>query len=262
MSARAELERVASQDPVCAIGDRDPSQARECGDGFVHTLARSSHHRCELFLRHGEGELLAVAGDLEQALRCTSSDVEERGVGDLFVSDAEASCEHADHGGERCWVLPEQRAYRLVRHRDAHRGLECSRGGCPREPIKERHLPEHVTWLHQREDRFSVVEAVCGDADTTFEHDEQRVCGFVFLEHDVVSLQSDTAAGEDEFGEFGVGELPHERCGRLVLAKFRGDVSRDWRGDSLGSGRHVTDRAFDRKGGHQRVRTGSEVRER
>src|SRR5437588_6720312 len=88
--ASSSRQLLAVADAVHAVLLVEPAEAYELGDGLVHALSRRADHGRQLLLSDRQLELVALTGQLEQALRRAPGYVEEHRVGQRFVDGADA----------------------------------------------------------------------------------------------------------------------------------------------------------------------------
>src|SRR5690348_7020348 len=122
-SAGSERQLLAVGDAVDAILLLQPSESDELGDGFVHPLARRPYHRRQLLLSDGQLEPVAVARQLEQALRRASGYVEKDRVGESLVDGPDTAGQQLHDAPQGLRLLVEGLAQRRVGHDDDRGGL-------------------------------------------------------------------------------------------------------------------------------------------
>jgi hypothetical protein len=120
-----------------------------------------------------EGELVGLAGELEQPLGGASGDVEEDRVGQLLVGVAQPHGQHLDHVPQQLGLGLVDRPKRLVGDGEHVGRLERPGLGRTGPPVEQRHLAEEVAALHQCHHRLATVDRPVGDGDAARRHDEE-----------------------------------------------------------------------------------------
>ena len=118
----------------------------------------------------------AAVGELEQALRGATGDVEEHRVGEHLVHRPQPLRQQPRDVPQQPRLFVEHLSDRCVRDGEHAGRLERSRHRRARSVVEHPELAEQVARLHQRHDALAAVDRVGdGDGDPAPRHDVQRV---------------------------------------------------------------------------------------
>ena len=197
-------------DAVGAVDLLEPAEAQERGDRFVDPFAGGADHAGQLLLGHGQLELVAVTRQVQEPLGGPPGDVEEHGVGQRTVGDADATGQEGHDRPQQAGILLEDAPDRGVGHDHDRRGLQGPGRGGTTVTVEEGHLAEEVAALHEGHHRLPAVHGHVGDGDAAVEHDEELRRLVLLTEEDVVAVQNALLRGPGDLGQRLRGELGEE----------------------------------------------------
>lgn len=138
----------------------DPTEPDEAGDCLVDPFTRRTDHSGKFLLSHGEQKRISTVGELEQALRSATGDVEEDRISERLVRLAKAAGQQTSDTPQQHRVGVEHCQHPVVRDVQDDRWLQSTGicGSCA--AVEHAHLAEEITGRHQTDHRLAIVDRV------------------------------------------------------------------------------------------------------
>jgi len=203
-----------------------------------------------------QGEFVGSATEIEQPLRRPARHIEEHRICQGVVHHPKTIRQKGHDSPQQFGSRLVETAHRVVGNREHLGGFEGSGIGGSLTVIEERHLPEEVAFLHEREHRLTAVDRLASDGHPSAHHHEQRRRIVILSEDDVVAVEFVCSAhlrkGVETRLVEGAEQIERpERVGVLHVAEGnRGARGGPFRAPSqvpgrLDRGRPATDRHMD-----------------